>query len=76
LSARSNKPIFYTAIEALPPKFEYSARLYTYNKIFAKKQQQQRSMSEKRDLSLAINREENEMLITKHAMSIFIGTDF
>jgi nicotinamidase-related amidase len=33
-------------------------------------------MPEKKDLSLAINREENEMLITKHTMSIFIGTDF
>ena len=40
-------------------------------------QQQQRSMSEKRDLSLAINREEEEeMVITKHTASIFIGTDF
>jgi len=36
-------------------------------------------MSEKRDLSLAINRneeEEEEMVITKHTASIFIGTDF
>ena len=40
-------------------------------------QQQQRSISEKRDLSLAINRlEEEEMVITKHTASIFIGTDF
>ena len=43
--------------------------------------QQQRSMSEKRDLSIAINRkeeeeEEEEMVITKHTASIFIGTDF
>jgi nicotinamidase-related amidase len=39
--------------------------------------QQQRSMYEKRDLSLAINRneEEEEMVITKHTASIFIGTD-
>src|SRR3954469_25133466 len=35
-------------------------------------------MCEKRDLSLAINRkeEEEEMVITKHTASIFIGTDF
>ena len=41
-------------------------------------QQQQRSISEKRDLSLAINRKEEkeEMVITKHTASIFIGTDF
>jgi len=40
-------------------------------------QQQQRSISEKSDLSLAINRKkEEEMAITKHAVSIFIGTDF
>jgi nicotinamidase-related amidase len=40
-------------------------------------QQQQRSISEKRDLSLAINRKkEEEMAITKHTASIFIGTDF
>jgi nicotinamidase-related amidase len=43
--------------------------------MFAK-MQQQRSMPEKRDLSLSINSEENEILITKHTMSIFIGTDF
>ena len=40
-------------------------------------QKQRRSISEKRDLSLAINRlEEEEMVITKHTASIFIGTDF
>jgi len=42
-------------------------------------QQQQRSMSEKRDLSIAVNRkeeEEEEMVITKHTASIFIRTDF
>jgi len=35
-------------------------------------------MSVKRDLSLAINRkdEEEEMVITKHTASISIGTDF
>jgi len=34
-------------------------------------------MPEKRDLSLAINtKEEEEMVITKHTASIFIGTDF
>jgi len=60
-------------------KYESSARLYTYNKLFARmqQQQQQRSMSEKRDLSLGINRkEEEEMVITKHTASIFIGTYF
>ena len=38
----------------------------------------QRSMPEKRDLSLAIytKEEEEEMVITKHTASIFIGTDF
>jgi nicotinamidase-related amidase len=75
-SARKcNISVFFSFIEMLPPKFESSARLYTYKKMFAK-MQQQRSMPEKKDLSLAINREENEMLITKHTMSIFIGTDF
>jgi len=40
-------------------------------------QQQQRSISEKSDLSLAINRKkEEEMAITTHAVSIFIGADF
>jgi len=71
-------PIFYTAIEMLALKYESSAGLYTYNKLFAIMHQQQRSMSEKRDLSIAINRkeEEEEMVITKHIASIFIGTDF
>jgi nicotinamidase-related amidase len=67
--------VFFSFIKILPPRFESSSRLYTYNKMFAK-MQQQRSMPEKRDLSLAINSEENEILITKHTMSIFIGTDF
>jgi nicotinamidase-related amidase len=30
----------------------------------------------KRDLSLAINRNENGVMLTKHTASIFIGTDF
>jgi nicotinamidase-related amidase len=74
-SARKSKiSIFYTAIEMLPLKYESSSRLYTYNKLMAK---MQRSMPEKRDLSLAINtKEEEEMVITKHTASIFIGTDF
>jgi nicotinamidase-related amidase len=40
--------------------------------------QQQRSMSEKRDLYIAINRNEGEeeMVITKHTSNIFIETDF
>ena len=69
-------PMFYTTIEMLALKYESSAWLYTYNKLFAIMQQQQRSMSEKRDQSLAINRKEEEMVITKHTASIFIGTDF
>jgi len=41
-SARRTKmPIFYTAIEMLALKYESSARLYTYNKLFAIMQQQQ-----------------------------------
>ncbi|MGN6708761.1 MAG: isochorismatase family cysteine hydrolase [Candidatus Nitrosocosmicus sp.] len=67
--------VFFSFIEILPPRFESSSRLYTYNKMFDK-MQQQRSIPEKRDLSLAINSEDNEILITKHTMSIFIGTDF
>src|SRR3954453_21834720 len=75
-SARNSKiPIFYTTIEMLPPKFESSSRLYTYTKIFG---HLQRSMppAEKRDLSLAIEKGEEEIIITKHTASIFIGTDF
>jgi nicotinamidase-related amidase len=68
-------PVFFSFIEGLSPKFESSARLYTYNRMFAR-MQQQRPLLEKRDLSLAVNREEDEILITKHTMSIFIGTDF
>jgi nicotinamidase-related amidase len=80
-STRKSKiSIFYTAIEILPLKYESSARLYTYNKLLARmqqqQQQQQQSMSEKRDMSLAVDRKEEEMLITKHTASIFIGTDF
>ena len=40
-SARRTKvPIFYTSVEMLPTKYESSARLYTYNKLFARMQQQ------------------------------------
>jgi len=77
-SARNSKiPIFYTVIEMLPTKYESSSRLYTYTKIFANLQK--RSMPqppEKRDLSLAIETWEEEIVITKHTASIFIGTDF
>jgi len=73
-SARKSKiSIFYTAIEMLPLKYESSSRLYTYNKLMAK---MLRYMPEKRDLTLAINTKEEEMVITKHTASIFIGTDF
>ena len=66
-------PIFYTSSEILPTKYESSARLYTYNKMFAR---MQRSMPEKMDMSSAVDRKEGEMVITKHTASIFIGTDF
>src|SRR3954469_22354850 len=73
-SARKSKiSIFYTAIEMLPLKYESSSRLYTYNKLMAK---MLIYMPEKRDLTLAINTKEEEMVITKHTASIFIGTDF
>ena len=36
----------------------------------------QRSMPEKMDMSIAVDRKEDEMVITKHTASIFIGTDF
>ena len=40
-SARKCKiPVFFSFIEMLLPKFESSARLYTYKKMFAKMQQQ------------------------------------
>jgi nicotinamidase-related amidase len=74
-AARKSKiTVFYTSVEMLPTKYESSARLYTYNKLFARMQQS--SIPEKRDLSLAVNRKEDEILITKHTASIFIGTDF
>jgi nicotinamidase-related amidase len=75
---RTNMPIFYTSIEMLPTKYESSARLYTYNKLFAKMQQQrsQQSRPEKMDMSPAVDRKEDEVVITKHTASIFIGTDF
>jgi nicotinamidase-related amidase len=78
-SARRTKvPIFYTSVEMLPTKYESSARLYTYNKLFSRMQQQrpQQSRSENMDLSPAVDRKEGEMVITKHTASIFIGTDF
>ncbi len=80
-SARRTKiPIFYTSVEMLLIKYESSARLYTYNKLFARMQQQQQrpqqSRSENMDLSPAVGRKEGELVITKHTASIFIGTDF
>jgi nicotinamidase-related amidase len=76
-SARKIKiPIFYTSVEKLPNKYESSARLYTYTKLFASHQKSMPLPPEKRDLSLAIKKEQDEILITKHTASIFIGTDF
>jgi nicotinamidase-related amidase len=76
-SARKIKiPIFYTSVEILPTKYESSARLYTYTKLFASHQKSMPLPPEKRDLSLAIKKEQDEILITKHTASIFIGTDF
>jgi len=76
-SARISKiPIFYTTIEMLPSKFESSSRLYTYTKIFRNLQRSMPQPPEKRDLSLAIEKGEEEIIITKHTASIFIGTDF
>jgi nicotinamidase-related amidase len=76
-SARKIKiPIFYTSVEKLPTKYESSARLYTYTKLFASHQKSMPLPPEKRDLSLAIKKEQDEILITKHTASIFIGTDF
>jgi nicotinamidase-related amidase len=76
-SARKIKiPIFYTSVEILPTKYESSARLYTYTKLFASHQKSMPPPPEKRDLSLAIKKEQDEILITKHTASIFIGTDF
>ena len=73
-SARRIKiPIFYTSIEMLPTKYESSARLYRFNKLFAR---MQRSMPEKMDMSPVIDRKEDEVVITKHTTNIFIGTDF
>jgi nicotinamidase-related amidase len=73
---KSNIAIFYTSIEILPLKYESSARLYIYTKLFASHQKSMPTPPEKRDLSLAITRNEDEILITKHTASIFIGTDF
>ena len=76
-SARKIKiPIFYTSVEILPTKYESSARLYIYTKLFASHQKSIPPPPEKRDLSLAIKKEQDEILITKHTASIFIGTDF
>jgi nicotinamidase-related amidase len=76
-SARNSKiPIFYTTIEILPPKFESSSRLYAYTKIFGHLQRSMPQPLEKRDLSLAIEKRGEEIIITKHTASIFIGTDF
>jgi|SRR6476469_253787 len=57
-SARRAKiPIFYTFAEMLPTKYESSARLYAYNKLFAKMQLR---MPKKKEMSLAVDRKEGE----------------
>ena len=48
----------------------------TYTKLLACHQSSLQTPTEKRDLSLAINRNEDDILITKHTASVFIGTDF
>jgi nicotinamidase-related amidase len=71
-SARDSKiPIFYTAIKPLPLKYQSSATIYTYNKLFGRQLQ----LTEQ-DLNLAVKPAQDETVIYKHAASIFIGTDF
>src|SRR5919197_2075251 len=71
-SARDSKiPIFYTAIEPLPLKYQSSSTIYTYNKLFGRQLQ----LTEQ-DLSLVVKPDQDETIIHKHTASIFIGTDF
>ena len=63
-AARKSKiTIFYTTIEMLPLKYESSARLYTYTKLFASHQKPMQSPLEKRDLSLKIGLKDDFQLL-------------
>lgn len=71
-SARESKiPIFYTAIEILPLKYQSSATIYTYNKLFGR----QMKLTEQ-ELDFVVKPAQGETTMNKHSASIFIGTDF
>ena len=71
-SARESKiPIFYTAIEILPLKYQSSATIYTFNKLFG----QQMQLTEQ-ELDFVVKPAQGETTMNKHSASIFIGTDF
>lgn len=75
-SARKSKvPIFYTAIQFLPPRFQSSAWLYVVNRRLSNQQRQQKPPTPE-DLVLAVQPREDEVVINKHTASIFIGTHF
>lgn len=88
-SARKSKvSIFYTAIQFLPPKYQSSVWQYMMAKRFGQRQsgpqgqregeqQKQGFMPTPQDLELAVKpNPQDEVVITKHAASIFVGTHF
>jgi nicotinamidase-related amidase len=72
---KSGIPIFYTAIQFLPPRFQSQAWLYAMNKRFSNQQRQQKPPT-RGDLELTIHPRDEEIVINKHTASVFIGTHF
>ena len=70
---KAKVPIFFTRIQIIPMRFESPARIYTLSKLGFDKTRQQAT---EENIVFTIKPQQNEVVIDKHATSIFIDTSF
>jgi len=73
LGRKSNIPMFFTAIQMLPKRFESSSIIYTLGKLGFDSLFEQFTSE---DTDFAITPQQDETVINKHTGSIFIDTGF
>jgi nicotinamidase-related amidase len=79
LARKATVPIFFTRIHVLPMRFESSARIYTFSKLGFDRTPLLRMGQQptEEDIAFAIKPlQQSEIVIDKHAASIFIDTSF
>lgn len=72
LARKSNVQVFFTRIQMLPIQFESASRIYTISKMGFNRIGQPSA----EDMALALNPDQNDVIIDKHTASIFIDTGF